>query len=110
MQHSIVFDGPVLPGSVTAVWSRCGKPRCACRGRPHRLHGPYYRWTGYIGGKRTTRTIGRKAALECQRRIRRYRVLERRMKKLLRVALAVAPWMSEFESPKKRRKNNATGG
>lgn len=93
MQHSMDFDGPVLPGSISVVWSRCGKPRCVCRGRPPRLHGPYYRWTGYLNGKRTTRSVSKQVALECRRRIRRYRVLERRMRRLLRDSLAAAPWV-----------------
>lgn len=101
MQRDIAFDGPVLPGSVSTARSRCGKPKCACRGKPPRLHGPYYRWTGFIGGKRTTKTISREAAMECQRRIRRFRELRRKIERLLCESLASAPWAAEAKKAKR---------
>ena len=101
MQRYIAFDGPVLPGSVSTAQSRCGKPKCACRGKPPRLHGPYYRWTGFIGGKRTTRTISREAAMECQRRIRRFRELQQKMERVLRESLASAPWAAGAKEAKR---------
>ena len=77
MQHNIYFDGPILPGSVSVARGQCGKPRCACKGQPPCLHGPYYRWTGFVEGKRTTKTINKETALECKRRIRHFRSLQR---------------------------------
>jgi hypothetical protein len=32
----------------------CGKPGCACRASPPRLHGPYYQWTRKVDGKTVT--------------------------------------------------------
>ncbi len=93
MKRSIAFEWPILPGSVSTARSRCGKPNCACKGKSPRLHGAYYRWTGFIDGKRTTRTISREAALECQRRIRNFRKLQREIERLVRVALGQAPWV-----------------
>ncbi len=29
----------------------CGKPGCACKALPPRLHGPYYQWTRKVDGK-----------------------------------------------------------
>ena len=92
---SIEVNGPILPGSVSTARSQCGKPNCVCKGDPPRLHGIYYRWTGFINGKRTTRTISRKAAMECRRRIRNYRTLQRQVDKLLCQSLADAPWIQE---------------
>ena len=30
---------------------KCGKPTGRCRQDPKYLHGPYYRWTGWINGR-----------------------------------------------------------
>jgi hypothetical protein len=48
---------PLLPGSLSTARSTCGKPNCACKAKPPKLHGPYYRWTGFLAGKRTTKTL-----------------------------------------------------
>jgi len=86
---------PLLPGSLSTAWSTCGKADCACKANPPKLHGLYYRWTGFIAGKRTTKTLSKQQAAECRRRIRNYRRLQRQIEKLLSVALARAPWKGE---------------
>jgi hypothetical protein len=83
---------PLLPGSVSTAHSTCGKPSCACKDTPPKLHGRYYRWTGFIQGKRTTKTISPQEARECQKRIRNYRALQNKINQLLRQALQHAPW------------------
>ena len=83
---------PLLPGSVSTAQSTCGKPRCTCHATPPKLHGLYYRWTGFIQGKRTTKTLSPPEARECQKRIRNYRALQRKIGQLLRQALQHAPW------------------
>jgi len=92
MRRHIAFDWPVLPGSVSTARSQCGKPKCACKGKPPRLHGTYHRWTGFIGGKRTTKTFSKETSLECKRRIQNFRKLEREIETLVRESLADAPW------------------
>ncbi len=99
MKKTLEFEWPILPGSVSTAWSRCGKARCACKLRPPRLHGIYFRWTGFIEGKRTTKTVSKEVAQECLRGIRNYRRLQRDIEKLLRIALAKAPWTSRSTSP-----------
>ena len=99
MKKTFEFEWPILPGSVSTARSRCGKARCACKLRPPRLHGIYYRWTGFIEGKRTTKTVSKEVAQECRRGIRNYRRLQRNIEKLLRIALAKAPWTSRSTSP-----------
>src|SRR5262249_20286093 len=42
---------------------------CRCRLDRKYQHGPYYRWTGWINGKPTTKTITEEVARECQKRI-----------------------------------------
>jgi hypothetical protein len=104
MTQYIAFDGPVLPGCVSTARSRCGKSNCACKGKPPRLHGAYYRWTGFIDGKRTTKTISKEAALECKRRIQKLRELQRKIERLVRESLTEAPWTPGATESKKGRK------
>ena len=83
---------PLLPGSLSTARSTCGKPNCACKAKPPKLHGPYYRWTGFLEGKRTTKTLSPKEARECRKRIGHYRTLEKQINQLVRQALKDAPW------------------
>ena len=46
--------GFALPGTLIDRTMRCGKPNCACKGAPPRLHGPYHQWTRKIDGKTVT--------------------------------------------------------
>jgi hypothetical protein len=41
-------------GSLVKRFMTCGKPGCACKASPPRLHGPYYQWTRKIDGKTVT--------------------------------------------------------
>jgi hypothetical protein len=91
-QITIVAEGPILPGSVSTANTQCGKPNCACKASPPKLHGTYYRWTGFLKGKRTTKTISKEAAEECERRIKNYRALQGQLDQLVEEALESAPW------------------
>lgn len=91
------FVGPILSGCISKVMSRCGKPNCACKDKPPKLHGPFYRWTGFIDGKRTTRTISKEDAVESERRIKNYRKLKKEIDALLEMALKDAPWINAQE-------------
>ena len=83
---------PLLPGCLSTARSTCGKPNCACKAKPPKLHGPYYRWTGFLAGKRTTKTLTPQEARECRKRIAHYRALEKQIRQLVRQALKDAPW------------------
>jgi hypothetical protein len=83
---------PLLPGSLSTARSTCGKPNCACKAKPPKLHGPYYRWTGFLEGKRTTKTLTPEQARECRKRIANFRALEKQIQQLVRQALQDAPW------------------
>ena len=87
------LDWPLLPGCISQAYGRCGQPGCACKGKPPRLHGPYYRWTGLIAGKATTITLDAAEARECQRRIKRFRALQARVRRWSERGLRRAPWM-----------------
>lgn len=47
----------VLPGTINVAMNRCGKPNCACKADPPRLHGPYVTWTRKVEGKTVTRRL-----------------------------------------------------
>jgi len=83
---------PLLPGSVSTARSTCGKPQCPCHQYPAKRHGVYYRWTGFLDGKRTTKTLSQTEARECQARINNYRELQKNVDGLIRQALKSAPW------------------
>lgn len=89
---TIVVEGPILPGSVSTAKSQCGKPNCACKASPPKLHGTYYRWTGFLKGKRTTKTITKEVAEECEHRIKNYRALQSQLDQIIEEALQNAPW------------------
>jgi hypothetical protein len=89
---AIVTEGPILPGTISTAISKCGKPNCACKATPPKLHGPYYRWTGFLNGKQTTKTISQEVAEECQRRINNYRILQKKLEQIVEDAFANAPW------------------
>jgi len=54
--------------------------------------GTYYRWTGFLEGKRTTKTISKEMAEECEKRIESYRALQSKVNQMLEEALANASW------------------
>jgi len=56
------------------------------------LHGPYYRWTGWINGRPTTKTLSEELARECQGRIENYKELQKRIGQAVADALDHAPW------------------
>jgi hypothetical protein len=49
--------GPVLPGTVTRRYTRCGRPGCRCMADPPQPHGPYWSWTRKIDNKTVTRYL-----------------------------------------------------
>lgn len=57
--HAAIADrlaaaGLTLPGTLIDRTMRCGKPNCACKNDPPRLHGPYHQWTRKINAKTVT--------------------------------------------------------
>ena len=86
-------DGPILAGTLSEVRSKCGKEQCRCQsGKKADLHGPYYRWSGYIDGKLTHRSLDEEMMRECRRRIDNYQDLQAQLAKILKQDLQHAPW------------------
>ena len=90
---TITSPGPILPGTVSTALAKCGKPTCRCHQDRKYLHGPYYRWTGWMNGRPTTKTISEEMARECQKRIENYKELQRKIDQTVENALDQAPWM-----------------
>lgn len=56
--------GYIASGSLAPRFTRCGKPNCACRAEPPKLHGPYWHWSTKVNGKTVNRRLNeREAAL-----------------------------------------------
>jgi hypothetical protein len=89
---TITSPGRILPGTISTVHAKCGKPTCRCHQDPNYSHGPYYRWTGWIDGRATTKTVSEDIAQECQRRIENYKELQKKIEKTVADALDQAPW------------------
>jgi hypothetical protein len=53
----VASAGPVLPGTLTRRYTRCGREGCRCMADPPILHGPYWSWTRKINGKTVTRYL-----------------------------------------------------
>ena len=49
--------GYIASGTLAPRYNRCGKPNCACRADPPRLHGPYWHFTTKIEGKTVNRRL-----------------------------------------------------
>ena len=46
--------GDMRRGSITETYRPCGKAACACTGREHPGHGPFYAFTRKVGGRTQT--------------------------------------------------------
>jgi hypothetical protein len=92
---TVTAPGPILPGTISTAQTKCGKRTCRCRFDPNYRHGPYYRWTGWINGQPTTKTISEEIARECQKRIDNYKELQKNIEKTVADALDHAPWTQE---------------
>ena len=91
----IIATGPILSGTISIAHAKCGKATCRCRQDSNYLHGPYYRWTGWINGKPTTKTVTEEVARECQKRIENYKDLQKKIDDTVADALDQAPWMQQ---------------
>jgi hypothetical protein len=54
--------GYIVQGSLASRFTRCGKPTCACRADPPKLHGPYWHWTTKVNGKTVNRRLSDREA------------------------------------------------
>jgi hypothetical protein len=62
LKGTLAGIGYIRRGTLLKRFMICGKPDCACKASPPRLHGPYYQWTRKIGGKTVTVFFNRERA------------------------------------------------
>ena len=54
LQLALSHIGFFCRGTLLKRMMTCGKPVCACKASPPRLHGPYYQWTRKVDGRTAT--------------------------------------------------------
>lgn len=91
----LVIPGQMLNGSISSSYAKCGSKECRCYSDKEFRHGPYYRWTGIIDGKRTTKALTKDQYQECKRRIKNYKEFKRRLDGIHKKILKEAPWNKE---------------
>jgi len=75
--------GPVLPGSLDAYYTVCGKPTCRCRDKQNpQKHGPYYRLCYSLGGKNSSMFVKQQDAEAVQTMVNNYKELRELTTKL----------------------------
>ena len=94
-------------GSLLKRFMSCGKPDCACRASPPRLHGPYYQWTRKITGKTVTVFFTREQAHLLDGWIVAGRQLDRIIAQMERLSLRATSRLLK-ELPPATRKTRAT--
>jgi hypothetical protein len=52
LKKRLMKIGVPIPGTIHALYARCGSPTCPCATDNTKRHGPYYRWH-YREGKRS---------------------------------------------------------
>jgi hypothetical protein len=94
-KYTLIIQGPLLSGSVSTAMAKCGSKYCRCRSEKNALHGPYYRWIGFLDGKRTTKTVSKEVAEECERRIANFHKFQLQLENLLKLEADSAPWIED---------------
>jgi len=82
LKRRLAKIGYICTGSLTSLYSRCGRPYCACHKDQKALHGPYLIWTRKVRGKTITRSLSAKQAERCRECIENMRETERILERL----------------------------
>jgi hypothetical protein len=94
------------PGSVGAVFRRCGKPNCHCARPKDPGHGPHFQFTYKKGGKTVTESLpNREAVRRAEQEVEEFRNFEHLSQALIEVnqkicrlrpaPTAAEPWSTE---------------
>jgi len=62
LANELANIGYIAQGSLAPRFTRCGKPSCACRADPPKLHGPYWHWSAKVNGKTVNRRLNAREA------------------------------------------------
>lgn len=70
--------GPMLPGTISEQWNKCGKKNCRCKDKKNpQKHGPYYQLSYSIGGKSSSMFLKLQDLDEARRQQEVYREFKR---------------------------------
>ena len=84
--------GPVLPGSLDAYHTVCGKPGCRCKDKDNpKRHGPYYRLSYSLAGRNSSMFVK-------QQDVERVRTMVSNYKRLRQLTVELA--LTSLESVK----------
>jgi len=62
LANELANIGYIAQGSLAPRFTRGGKPICACRADPPKLHGPYWHWSAKVNGKTVNRRLNAREA------------------------------------------------
>ena len=91
--------GPILKGSVSASYTRCGQAHCACQDDPPKLHGPYWQWSTSVEGKTVSRRLRNEERPIYQEWVNNRKRLEATIRDMHELALEAA---AQARKPRKR--------
>jgi len=98
--------GILIPGTIHALYARCGSPTCPCATDDKKRHGTYYRWHYRINGRVAAQGIDETDIPQFQQWIQNrekiYQIVDEMLKIGMRQALSLyAPAKSSRKNPKK---------
>jgi hypothetical protein len=89
LKRSVSDLGYLRRGTVLRRFMTCGKPRCACKGTPRKLHGPYYQWSRKVHGKTVTVRLSDHEATQIREWIENGRRLDKIVSEMEKVSLRI---------------------
>jgi hypothetical protein len=57
LKQKLLEVGIPIPGTIHALYARCGSPTCPCATDDTKRHGPYYRWHYRLQGRTVAQGI-----------------------------------------------------
>src|SRR4030042_3663581 len=57
LKKRLLEIGIPIPGTIHALYARCGSPTCPCATNDKSRHGPYYRWHYRLNGRSVAQGI-----------------------------------------------------
>ena len=117
LQRALSRIGYFRRGTLLRRMMTCGKPVCACKASPPRLHGPYYQWTRKVDGKTVTVRLSAQQAELLEGWIAAGRELDRILTAMERISLEATehqlqqlPLPTRKASVRRRRAERGTTG
>jgi hypothetical protein len=103
LQLALSRIGYFRRGTLLRRLMTCGKPGCACKASPTRLHGPYYQWTRKVDGKTVTVRVSAEQAKLLEGWIAAGKELDRIVAEMQQISMEVTELMLQRLPPPKRK-------